>query len=155
MLILHWSFLSGVHSMFMFWCGYCWLSQECTPVSSFSYCVLSQCLHSIVTGTWCCSVFNRIMWFPIPFFFFFFGICRWSWWRLIILLSGSFSQDQYLVLFSVDSYGFAILVLLVVDDHGVTWSSCSNTHRECYTEVHIHQHFNSYIHMCVPTFISI
>ena len=64
------------------------------------------------------------------------------------------SQVQYFVLFSQDSYGFAVLVLLFVDDHGVTWSSYGDTHRECYTEVHIYQHFNAQIHMCVPTFIS-
>ena len=55
----------GVHSMFMFWYGYCWLSQECGLVSSFSFCVFSQYFLSIFTGTWCCSVFNGIMWFPI------------------------------------------------------------------------------------------
>ena len=58
-------FISGVHPMFMFWYGYCWLFQECWLVSSFSYCVISQCFHSIFTGTWWCSVFNRIVWFPI------------------------------------------------------------------------------------------
>ena len=55
----------------------------------------------------------------------------------------------------MDSYGIAILVLLYVDDHGVTWSSYGDTHRECYTEVHMHQHFNAQIHMCIPTFMSI
>ena len=30
------------------------------------------------------------------------------------------SQVQYFILFSVDRYDFAILVLLFVDDHGVT-----------------------------------
>ena len=59
-----------------------------------------------------------------------------------------FSQVQYFVLVSGDSYGFAILVLLFMDDHGVTWSSYGNTHRECYTEVHIHQHL-MHIYTCV------
>ena len=72
------------------------------------------------------------------------------WWRLIILLSGSYymflSQVQYFVQFSEDSYGFAILVLLFMDDHGVTWSSYGNTHRECYIEVHIYHHFIAYIY---------
>ena len=57
--------VSGIHSMFMFWYGYCWLFQECCLVSSFSYCVFSQSFHSIFTGTWCCSVFHGIVWFPI------------------------------------------------------------------------------------------
>ena len=37
------SFLSGLHSMFMFWYGLGLLFQECWLVSSFSYCVFSQC----------------------------------------------------------------------------------------------------------------
>ena len=53
------------NSMFMFWYGYCWLFQECWLVLSFSYCVISQCFHSIFPGTWCCYVFNGIVWFPI------------------------------------------------------------------------------------------
>ena len=59
------AFLSGIHTMFMYWYGCCWLHQECGLASSFSYCVFSQYFHNIVTGTWCCSVFNRIVWFSI------------------------------------------------------------------------------------------
>ena len=59
------AFLSGVHTMFMYWYGCCWLHQECGLASSFSYCVFSQYFHSIVTGTWCCSVFNGIMCLPV------------------------------------------------------------------------------------------
>ena len=102
-----------------------------------------------------CSVFNRIVWLPILLLAYaddhdvdWSSCCHVP----IICL---FSQVQYFVLFSVDSYGIAILVLLYMDDHGVTWSSYGDTHRECYTEVHMHQHFNAQIHMCIPTFISI
>ena len=49
----------GVHSMFMFWYGYCWLFQEYWLVSSFSYCVFSQCFNRYMV------LFCRFVWFPV------------------------------------------------------------------------------------------
>ena len=112
------AFLSGVHTMFMYWYGCCWLCQECGLVSFFSYCVFSQYFCSIVTGTWCCSVFQQSCVASHPAF----GIHGWSWYRLIILLSGSN------ILFC---FQWIVMILL-------SWFCC--TQKFTYTNILMHKY---------------
>ena len=53
--------LSGVHSMFMFWYGVV----GCSKNIGWCHPFLTVYFLCIFTGTWCCSVFNGIVWFPI------------------------------------------------------------------------------------------
>ena len=103
------AFHSGVHTMLMYWYCCCWLCQECGQASFFS-CVFSQYFHSIAMAYGVVLFSIELCGFPS---------CFWHMWTIMMEIDYPAIRFQYFVLFSVVS-DFAILVLLSLDDHGVT-----------------------------------